>query len=166
MLKKLITTALIGLITSAACLAEDYQSQGVRFTVPLAFSQPTKAGVHAEQLSYPEQGELKMEIITYVASPDERQNLKDAGQSLTKYFCSTFLGITSQPLEVNKALIGDKGGRHLVYQSSIPRQCRADVFEVDRPDGSFVAIALRSYAGVSEEQRIEVSEAIRKSLKF
>jgi hypothetical protein len=166
MLKKLFTTAVIGLITCTACLAEDYQSQGVRFNVPLAFSQPSKAGFHAEQLSYPKQGELKMDILIYVAPAKERENLEAAGQSLSKYFCSTFLGITSQPLEVNKALIGDKGGRHLVYQSSIPSTCRADVFEIDRPDGSFVAISLRSYADVSDEQRIEISEALRKSLKF
>lgn len=166
MLKKIAAITFICLLTCTACLAEDYQSQGVRFTVPLAFSQPSKAGYHAEQMSYPEQGDLKMDILIYVAPSKERENLEAAGQSLSKYFCSTFLGITSQPLEVNKALIGDKGGRHLVYQSSIPSQCRADVFEIDRPDGSFVAVSLRSYADVPDEQRIEISEAIRKSLKF
>lgn len=166
MLKKLLATALIGLTTCTASLAAEYEAQGVSFTVPIDFSQPSQAGYHAHILSYPLTGQAKMDIVVYGGSPKERQDIEGAGQSLSKYFCSTFLGITSQPLEVNKAVIGGKGGRHLVFQTSIPSQCRADVFEIDQPDGGFVAVALRSYAGVSEQQRIEVSEAIRKSLKF
>ncbi|MBS2038161.1 hypothetical protein JST97_24460 [bacterium] len=143
-----------------------YRSQGLSFQLPLKFSQPARAGLGAEELHFPAgEAPAQAEILTFVAGSGQVRSMAEAGQSIDRYFVSTYLGLTGQPEQINKAVIGDLGGRHLVYHSTIPRSCRVDVFERELPDGRFVAVALRSYE-MSEEQRIQLSESLRKTLKI
>ncbi|MFN8606809.1 MAG: hypothetical protein U0931_04715 [Vulcanimicrobiota bacterium] len=145
-----------------------YNSQGLSFQLPLAFSQPARAGMGAEELHFPaeaaEAGEVKAEVITFLAGPEQVRSMAEAGQSIDRYFATTYLGVSGLPEQVNKAVIGDQGGRHLVYHSALGRPSRVDIFERELPDGRFMAVALRTY-GLQEEARIELSEALRKSLR-
>lgn len=146
-----------------------YTSQGATFSLPIAFSRPTKLGMGAEVLQFPEKAandEIKAEIITFTAGAEQQKRMADAGQPIRKYFMSTYLGITEAPLEINKAVIGDLGGRHLVYEGSIPRKNRVDVYERDLPDGRFFAIAVRTFEAMDQEESLKFREVLRKSVKY
>jgi len=161
MLKRCFISLSLGLL---AWGQSNYHSQGLSFQLPQAFTQPAKAGMGAEELHFPAEGEAQAEIITFVASKEQVRSMAEAGQSIDRYFTSTYLGVTGMPEQINKAVIGDQGGRHLVYHSNLARPCRLDVYERDLPDGRFMAVALRTYE-MEEEQRISLSETLRKSLR-
>lgn len=164
MLKRLSATVLLAAMVSAE---QSYHSQGLSFQLPVAFSQPAKAGLGAEELHYPaDRSPADAEIITFVAGADQVKGMAEAGQSIDRYFASTYLGLDWRPEQINKAVIGDLGGRHLVFHSKLQRPCRVDVYERDFKDGRFVAVALRTYSAIEEEQRIEIGEMLRKSLKL
>lgn len=156
----------VGLALAAAVAAEQsYLSQGLSFQLPVEFSQPVRAGQGAEEMHFPVAGTPVAEILTFVAEPEQVKSLAEAGQSVDRYFTSTYLGVTGQPEQINKAVIGDLGGRHLVYHSQLKRPCRIDIYERDLKGGGFFAIALRSYADLDEKQRIEIGESLRKTVR-
>ena len=163
MFKRLVMMlALAGLVGAE----QRYQSQGLSFELPLEFSQPARAGVDAQELHFPAEGAPEAEILTFVASGEQVRSLAEAGQSVHRYFLSTYLGLSGTPEQINKAVIGDVGGRHLVYHSQLNRPCRIDIFERDLKDGRYFAVALRSYESMDDKRRIEVSEGLRKSLRL
>lgn len=156
---------LVGLALAAAVAAEQsYQSQGLSFQLPVEFSQPVRAGQGAEELHFPVTGSPSAEILTFVADPEQVKSVAEAGQSVDRHFITTYLGVTGQPEQINKAVIGELGGRHLVYHSQLKRPCRIDVYERDLKGGGFFAVALRSYADLDEKQRINIGESLRKTL--
>lgn len=157
------------LVAMAALVSADqsYHSQGLSFQLPVEFSQPAKAGLGAEELHFPaDQTPADAEIITFVAEAEQVKSLAEAGQSVDRYFASSYLGLDWRPEQINKAVIGDMGGRHLVFHSKLERPCRVDVYERELKDGRFFAVALRTYAAVDEKQRIAIGETLRKSLKL
>ena len=144
-------------LTALLAAEQSYRSQGLSFQLPVAFSQPAKAGLEAEELHFPaDKSPVAAEI----------KSLEAAGQSIDRYFASTYLGLDRRPEQINKAVIGEMGGRHLVFHSTLGRPHRIDIYERDLKDGRFFAVALRTYEDVSEKQRIEIGEALRKSLKL
>lgn len=146
---------------------QSYHSQGLTFQLPVEFSQPAKAGLGAEELHFPaNRTPVEAEIITFLAEAEQVKGMAAAGQSANRYFVSTYLGLDWQPEQINKALIGDMGGRHLVFHSKLARACRIDIYERELEDGRFFAVALRTYSAVDEKQRIEIGEALRKSLRL
>ena len=154
-------------LTALLAADQSYKSQGLSFQLPLAFSQPTKAGLGAEELHFPaDRVPAEAEIITFVAGAEQVKSLEAAGQSIDRYFASTYLGLDWKPEQINKAVIGDVGGRHLVFHSTLDRPHRIDIYERDLDDGRFFAVALRTYESVDEKQRIEIGETLRKSLKL
>lgn len=164
MFKKIFAILVLAVAVSAE---QSYHSQGLSFQLPVAFSRPAKAGVGAEELHFPaEQSRPDAEIFTFVAKAEQVQSMSEAGQSIDRYFCTTYLGLDWKPAEINKAVIGDMGGRHLVFHSPLPRPCRVDIYTRDLKDGRFVALALRTYEGVEEKQRIKIGEMLRRSLKL
>lgn len=143
-----------------------YHSQGLSFQLPIEFSPPATAGLGAEELHFPaDRTPPDAEIITFVAGAAQVKSMAEAGQSADRYFASTYLGLDWQPEQINKAVIGDLGGRHLVFHSKLERPCRVDIYERELKDGRFFAVALRTYAAVDEKQRIEIAEMLRKSLR-
>lgn len=164
MFKRLFLALSLAAVVSAEA---SYRSQGLSFQLPIEFSQPVKSGLGAEELHFPaDRTPAEAEILTFVASSEQVRSLAEAGQTIDRYFTSTYLGVTGQPEQINKAVIGDLGGRHLVYHSQLARPCRIDVYERDLKDGRFFAVALRTYAEVDEKQRIEIAERLRKTLKL
>lgn len=150
----------------AAAWAASFSSQGVQFECPLGLSTPSRAGVHCESLQYPAQAEgeqVELEILHYRTSSEEEQRLSQAGQSTQKYFVTTFLGLSGMPSQVNKIVLGGKGGRHLVYAKSIPREARVDIFERDLKDGTSYVAAI-SYGAHKEMPESVI--AIARSLKY
>ncbi|MBX3172671.1 MAG: hypothetical protein KF760_35060 [Candidatus Eremiobacteraeota bacterium] len=156
------------LALAAAVSAEhSYHSQGLTFQLPVEFSQPAQAGLGAEELHFPAgRSPAEAEIITFVAKAEQVKSMAEAGQSINRYFASTYLGLDWQPEQINKAIIGDLGGRHLVFHSKLDRPCRVDIYERDLKDGGYFGIALRTYESVGEKQRIEIGERLRKSIKL
>lgn len=164
MFKRLSALVALAAIVSAE---QSYRSQGLSFQLPVAFSQPAKAGLGAEELHFPaDKSPAQAEIITFVAAADQVKSMAEAGQPIDRYFASTYLGLDWQPEQINKAVIGDMGGRHLVFHSKLVKPCRVDIYERDLKDGRFIAVALRTYEAVEERQRIEIGESLRKSLKI
>ena len=159
--------AMVLALASLVGADSSYQSQGLSFQLPLEFSQPVRAGVDAEELHFPTNGgPAEAEIVTFVASADQVQSQAEAGHRVDRYFLSTYLGLSGTPEQINKAVIGEAGGRHLVYHSQLKRPCRVDIFERDLKDGRYFAVALRTYEPIDEKRRIEISESLRKSLKL
>ena len=157
---------LLGLSMGAVVwAAPGYTSQGVHFECPYALSAPSSAGLHCEIQQYPADAKLaqvQLEVLHYRPSLEEEQKLSTAGQSSLQYFLTTFLGLTQQPEQINKIVLGGKGGRHLVFYTTHPRAARVDVFERQLSDGSsFVATVSYEESPKMPEAVLQISRTLR-----
>lgn len=156
---------IIALMCGATWAApKTFETFGVTFQSDLAWSSPARAGLNCQLL---QAGDCN--ILHYLPTTDEMAALRENKQDVGRYFRSTFLGLNPKqmPEQINKVVLGKKGGRHLVFHGSDSPPTRTDIYERDLPDGrtSFFAIRTSSESADSNEQARFRGDLVR-SLKY
>ncbi|MCA9792389.1 MAG: hypothetical protein KC910_11360 [Candidatus Eremiobacteraeota bacterium] len=139
---------MLALALVAPCWADTVEVLGFGFETPLELSQPEELSSSTRSFGFPADKpykEAEFELVVHLISAQQIKAME--GIDPVEVAITNFLGITSKPIEINKALFLGKTAADQVYETNIPRKCRVHVLSGALPDGGRVMLAFRVFDG-------------------
>lgn len=127
---------------------------GFSWDAPLKFNAAEELGPDAYLSKYPaeaEENQAKIELIVIATPRDSVALMEEGGANPKTLALATFLGLTGQPQQINKAMFLGQTEARLVYQADFPRPHIVHIFQKMLDDGSMVTVALRNYGAPPAE---------------
>ncbi len=151
---RLLAVAAAVLLFSKAVSAEPMRFPGYTWDAPLKFNAVQELGPDAYLAAYPAEAgenEAKIELIVISTPRESVAAMQEGGANPRTLALATFMGLTGQPEQINKAMFLGETEARLVYQADFPRPHIVHIFQKMLDDGSMVTVALRNYGAPPAE---------------
>lgn len=140
------------LLFTSSVLAEPMALPGYTWDSPVKFGEVQELGPDAYFATYPadvEYGQAQLELIVVHTPRDAVAMMQEGGADPKSDTLVIFLGLAVQPDEINKTLFMGSTEARLVFESSVPRQHTAHVYQKYLQDGALVTVGVRDFGSKS-----------------
>jgi hypothetical protein len=165
-IRSLIFTCLIALLTMPG-LSEEMVIDRYSFENPLEASEVGELGLDAYTCHWPAQvpySEATLELVVVSFDKEGVATLEASDVSPYDIALTNFLGIYGEPKSVNKTLFFGLTSARKVYEPKIPRPHELHVYSKTLEDGSFLMVAVRSFASPNPDAAA-LNQAIANTFK-